>query len=148
MRITRTRLAVGAVASTAGAVLVPAAAAVAFISPPLVMLAEPQTPAYLVAQGAAADVTVEYSCTADRMGLQVALTEKVGRRIASGTTFTTVACDGATHRLVVRVSASAQGVAFAAGTANATASVSGCRTRSNHTICGEDSLDRTIRIRK
>jgi hypothetical protein len=148
MKITRARMAGGAAATTAAAVLVPAAAAVAFISPPLVLLGEPQSPAYLVAGGASVDATVEISCTADSMPVQVTLTEKVGKKIASGTGGTSISCDGATHRIVVRVKASPQGVAFAAGTANATVEVYGCRTRKDRTMCGSDVVERTIRLRK
>ena len=148
MKITRPRLVVGTVIASAAAVLIPSAAAVAFISPPLVMLAEAQSPARLVAGGAAVDVTVEYSCTADGMSLAVQVTEKVGKGIASGTGYTNVPCDGATHQVVVRAAANAAGRAFAAGSAATQTDVSGCRFRSGHGFCGQDSIQRTIKIKK
>ena len=61
MRITRTRMMSGAAALGIAAAVVPAAAAVAYNSPPLVLEAEAQSPARLVAQGAAVDVPVETS---------------------------------------------------------------------------------------
>jgi hypothetical protein len=119
-------------------------AAVAFISPPLVLLAEPQSPAHLVAGGAALDVTVDYTCAADSMFIDIQATEKVGKRLASGYGFVSVPCDGATHTTTVRLTAN--GTAFAKGTAAIRLSVSGCSQ--DFTVCGNDTINRTIAVTK
>lgn len=144
----RGRLLTGGVVAAGAAALLPAAAAVAFVSPPLVLLATPQSPAHLVAGGAALDVTVEYSCTAQpNMFVGVQVTEAVGRRrIASGAGSTSVACDGATHVTVVRVPATPGGAAFARGTAVVDTSVFGCRD--DFAVCGDDTISRTITVRR
>lgn len=144
----RGRLLTGGFVTAGVAALLPAAAAVAFISPPLVLLAGPQDPAHLVAGGAALDVTIEYSCTAQpSMFIDIQVTEAVGRRrIASGFGSTSVACDGATHVTVVRVPASPGGSAFARGTGTVTTSVFGCRD--DFAVCGSDSVNRTVTIRR
>lgn len=146
MKITRHRLLGATVVMSAAAVLLPSSAAVAFISPPLVLLAQPQSPAILVARGAAVDVPVEYTCTGTGMYINLTLTEKVGKKIASGSSWMNVSCDGATHRTLIRVAAS--GTAFAAGSAAAQADVSGCYVRNDRWICGNDSIVRTIKIKK
>jgi hypothetical protein len=149
MIFTKGRAAVAAVLVAGGAgVLAAAAPAVAFISPPLVLLGEAQSPGRLVAWGAAVDVTVEYSCTADRMYLGVQLAEKVGKKVAGGSGSTSVPCDGATHRVLVQVTANSGGPAFARGTAVANTSVSGCRVRKDKYLCGDDLVTRTIQLRK
>lgn len=146
MRITRSRLIAATMVTSAAAVLLPAATAVAYISPPLVLLAEAQSPATLVARGAAVDVPVEYSCTADSMFISVQVTERVGRGIASGFGSTTVPCNSATHRTLVQVPATSGVRAFRAGTASTRTYVSGCYTRNNRWACGDDLVMRTIRI--
>jgi hypothetical protein len=101
-----------------------------------------------VASGAAVDVTVQYSCTADEMFVGVQLTEKVGKKIASGSGGTSVPCDRATHNVVIRVAANPAGVAFAKGTAVADTSVSGCRSGNGRYVCGNDLVSRTIAVKK
>ncbi len=141
------RLLAGGFAAAGVAALLPAAAAVALVSPPLVLLATPQGPAHLAARGAALDVTVEYSCTAQpTMFVDVRVTEAVGRRIASGSGSTSVSCDGATHVTVVRVVANPAGSAFARGTAAVDTSVFGCRD--DFLVCGNDTVSRVVAIRK
>jgi hypothetical protein len=146
MKITQPRLVIGTVGASVAAVLLPSAAAVAFISPPLVLLAEAQGPAHLIAGGAGIDVPVEYSCTADEMYLSVQVTEKVGNGIASGSGSATVTCNGATHRALVRVTATVSGRAFAVGSAATQTDVSGCRERGDRYMCGSDRVVRTIRL--
>jgi len=147
MRITRPRLIGVSFVVSAAAALLPMSAAVAYISPPLVLLGEAQSPAALVAKGAAVDVPVEYSCTANSMFIGVTLTEKVGKGIASGSGYTSVPCDSATHRVLVRVPASPSGKAFAKGRASASTSVDGCLLRKRVYYCGSDSVDRTIKLK-
>jgi len=149
MNFTRARAAAVTVGVAGGiAVLAPGSPALAFISPPLVLLGEAQSPAHLVAAGAAVDVTMEYSCTADRMYVDLQITEKVGKKIASGTGSTSVLCDGGTHNTVIRVAASPSGVAFAKGTAVANTVVYGCRERNGRGMCGQDLISRTIAVKK
>lgn len=147
MFLNRTRTAAASALAAGGiALLSPGSPALAFISPPLVLLGEAQSPGHLVARGAAADVTVEYSCTAMSMYVNVRLTERVGRRVASGIGTTTVPCDGATHRVVVRVAADPAGAAFVRGRAVADTYVDGCRVDHNRYMCGRDTVTRTIRL--
>ncbi len=147
MKITRPRLIGGGIAATIAAVLLPVAAAVAYISPPLVLLAEPQSPAHMVARGAALDVTIEYSCTAtEGMYIDIQATERVGKRLAQGYGYAQVPCDGATHVTVVRLYAS--GTAFTKGRAAVQVNMSGCYFDGNDYFCGYDTINRTIRIRR
>ncbi len=149
MKITRPRLIGGGVAATIAAALLPVAVAVAYISPPLVLLAAPQSPAHLVARGAALDVTVEYSCTAtENMYIDIQATERVGNGLASGYGYTQVPCDGATHVTVVRLYASSPGKAFAKGRAAVQVNMSGCYFDGNDYFCGSDTINRTIRVRR
>jgi len=150
MKITRMRLLGGAAALATAAAVLPATAAVAFNSPPLVLEAEPRSPAHLVARGAAVDVPVEYSCTAnlDGMFIRLRLTEVVGGRIASGVASRTVPCDGATRVLVMRVAPETGSAPFATGRASVTTYVDGCYVTRDRFICGSDSIERTVRIRR
>jgi hypothetical protein len=149
MIFSKARIMTATVVAAGGlALLTPGSPALAFISPPLVLLGQALSPSYLVASGAAVDVTVEYSCTADSMYIGVQLTEKVGNKIASGSGATSIPCDAATHTTVIRVPANPAGVAFAKGTAVADTSVSGCRVRSGHYLCGSDLVSRTVAVRK
>lgn len=143
-------VAVGAavLASTAAAVL-PASSALAYISPPLVLLAEAQGPASLVAGGAAVDVPVEYSCSAaDVMYIGVQLVQGAKKKVAAGSGSTQVACDGRTHRVLVRVRAESAGAAFAKGQASATTDVYGCTSKGGGYLCGDDTVERTIKLKK
>jgi hypothetical protein len=129
------------------AAVLPIPTAVAYISPPLVLLATPQSPAHLVAGGAAVDVTVEYSCTAQSgMSIDLRVTEAVDGSIATGYGSTSVHCDGATHRTVVRVTASSLGAPFARGRGAVTTNLFGCME--SPWMCGSDTIYRTIRIRR
>jgi hypothetical protein len=142
-------VAVGAavLASTAAAV-VPASSALAYISPPLVLLAEAQGPALLVTGGAAVDVPVEYSCSAESMYIGVQLVQAVKKQVASGSGSTQVPCDGRTHRVLVRVRADGSGVAFAKGNASATTDVYGCTSKGGSYLCGDDTTERTVKLKK
>ena len=140
-------VAAAVLASTAAAV-VPATSALAYISPPLVLLAEAQGPASLVAGGAAVDVPVEYSCSAESMYIGVQLAQAVKKQVAVGSGSTQVPCDGRTHRVLVRVRADAAGVAFAKGKASATTDVYGCTSKGGGYLCGDDTIERTIKLKK
>jgi hypothetical protein len=148
MILTKVRAIAGSVVLAGGAaVLAPAAPALAYISPPLVLLGAAQSPSYLVAGGAAVDVVVEYSCSADGMYIGVQLTEKVGKKVASGHGNAYVGCDAATHRTLVRVTPDPAGAAFKKGTAVADTNVSGCIARDWQWYCGNDTVTRTINLK-
>ncbi|MGF1646049.1 MAG: hypothetical protein ACFCVF_03880 [Kineosporiaceae bacterium] len=148
--LTRARMIPAAVVlAGAATLLMPGSPALAYISPPLVLLAEPESPARLVAQGAAVDVTVEYSCAADFMGIGLSVRERVGRAVASGSGGVSVPCDGRTHRTVIRVPADGGGPAFTRGSAAVETFVDGCRTGDDGlAVCAVDRTFDTIRIRR
>jgi hypothetical protein len=149
MIISKTRAMVATVVTAGGlALLLPGSPALAYISPPLVLLGEAVAPARLVASGAAVDTTVKYSCTAQTMYVTVQLTEKVGKKIASGYGSASVPCDGATHTTVIRIVANSSGAAFAKGTGLADTSVSGCRIENGRYFCGSDQISSTIAVTK
>ena len=137
-----------AVVASAAAAVLPASGALAYISPPLALLAEAQGPALLVASGGAVDVPVEYSCSADEMYIGVQLAQGKQGAVATGSGSTQVACDGRTHRVLVRVRADAGSKAFARGSASATTDVFGCWTKGGKALCGDDSVERTIKLKK
>lgn len=149
MKITRPRLIGAAVAASAAAVLLPSSAAVAYVSPPLVLQAQAQSPARLVAHGAAVDVSVEYSCTADYMSISLQLTQRAGNHIVTGSGYTSsVLCDGATHLSVIRLSASSSDRPFKAGEAATTTSFWGYLYRDGRWLEGYEHADQTIMIKK
>jgi len=141
-----TKAATAAAALAAGAVFAvasPAQPAVAFFSGGLFLDAVPQSPATLVASGAAVDVPVEVTCNATFADLYVEVTERVGSGVASGAAYVPVGCTGSHQRVLVRVNASSAR-AFSKGTAVATATIFGC----GPSICGQDSTSATITIKR
>ena len=150
MTIARTRTAALAiVAAGALAALGPLQSAVAFISPPMVLLASAQSPAKLVAKGAAVDVTVNYTCAGvTQMSLGVTLTESVGRRTASGTAYAMVPCTGHSETKIMHVTADATGASFGTGTAGSVTHVYGERWANGRFYWGEDTFSQTIKIAK
>jgi len=142
-------VAISAALACGAATLVPMSSALAYISPPLVLLGEAQGPASLVASGAAVDVPVEYTCNADSMYIGVSLSQAAKKgMVASGSGSTVVPCDARTHRVLVRVRADASGVAFAKGNAAAGVDVFGCYTKGGKSLCGDDTTERTIKLKK
>jgi hypothetical protein len=122
----------------------PATPALAFFSGGLFLDVVPQSPATLVAGGAAVDTPVEVTCNATgTVFLHVNVTEKVGKKVASGDSFSTVSCSGAHQRFLVRVTASSD-TAFAKGSGVVTADVTGCNT----TLCGSETGSATVKIKK
>jgi len=148
MFMTRTRALAAAAALAAGGSLIAASPAVAYYSPPLIMVAEPQSPARLVAGGAAIDVTVEYSCTAtDGMSLSLDVAQKVGRKVATGYAYDYVTCNRRTQKTVLRVKST--GTAFGRGKAAVTTELSGCYSPDYWWgTCGDDQMDDVIRVKK
>lgn len=122
----------------------PATPALAFFSGGLFLDVIPQSPATLVASGAAVDAPVQVTCNAvGSVFVHVNVTEKVGKKVAVGDATTQVGCTGGHENIVVRVTASS-GAAFAKGTGVVTADVFGC----NDTLCGSETNSATVKIKK
>lgn len=109
-----------------------------------------QSPAHLVANGAAVDVPVLYTCsgTSGPAGLDVHVTERVsGNAIADGFGFLQGggSCTGEIKSATIEVTAN-PGRAFARGSAVATGDIFACRP--NSTFCGDGLNTQTITIVK
>ncbi len=127
------------------AVLSPSSSAVAYSSPPLFLDVSVQSPANLVAHGAAVSVPVIVTCTSNGAYVDVRVTEKVGKKTASGATSTTSGCTGGHQTILVTVPAgNGAGLAFAKGSAYATADIEGC---TSNFVCGTEHASATIKIK-
>jgi hypothetical protein len=149
IRSRRIKAAVAAVTvtgATTAAMLIPSSPAVAFSSGGLVLDVVVQSPAHLVAKGAAVGVPVEYTCSGTTFAsLSVTVTEKVsGGAIASGRgEAESLTCTGEIQSTTIDVVASGSR-AFVKGAAFAQGDISGCGV----SFCG-DQLDQvTIDIQK
>jgi hypothetical protein len=125
------------------AIVSPSSAAVAFSSPPLFLDVSVQSPGHLVARGAAVSVPVIVTCNSQGASVQLQLTEKVGKKVATGTNYVQVGCTGGHETVLITVPASA-GPAFAKGSAFATANIFGC---TSNFICGSETASATIKIK-
>jgi hypothetical protein len=148
IRNNRIKAAVAAVTiagATATAMLIPSSPAVAFSSGGLVLDIVLQSPAHLVANGAAVAVPINYTCFGTSFAeIQVNVTERVGNGIASGGVGVSNAnCSGEIQSITVDVTASPGGRAFVKGNAFATANIFGCAS-----ICGQETDSLTIAIRR
>lgn len=147
MKISRTKAAVVGTALAGGAALAlfsPASTALGFLSGGLHLDVTAQSPATLVARGAAIDIPVDVDCNATQNAfVSIGVTERVGSQTATGSGSAQVACNGGHQRFLIRVTA-ASGKAFAKGTAVANANIFGC----NNTTCGSESSSATIQIQK
>jgi hypothetical protein len=143
----RTRAAAAVVAILLGGLLALFATsgpAVAFFSGGLFLDVQVQSPAQLVARGAAVDVPLEVTCNASgTVDVFVSVTQKAGSGVAEGFGFTSVGCTGSGQQITVRVRASG-GKTFKQGTAVATAEVFGC----NRVTCGSETDSEVIEIRR
>jgi uncharacterized protein (DUF58 family) len=147
LRRLRTKKALAAIAIAAGAALATvgsAGSAVAFFSPPLLLLIHVDSPATLIAKGAGADVTLEIECAGVSGGafVNVSLTERSGSQVAQAFGSTQVGCTGQNEIIVVPVTAQ-PGKVLKKGTAIADASIFGCSTR----VCGSEEDRTTITVR-
>ena len=145
----RTKVAAAVVAIAAGGVLalfVSGAPAVAFFSGGLFLDIQVESPASLVARGAAVDVPLEVTCNAPRADVNVTVTQKSGSGVAQGFGFTSVGCTGSGQRITVRVRAGSFGKTFKTGTAVADAEISGCSQ--NFSVCGSETDSEVITIQK
>lgn len=103
------------------------------------------SPATLVARGAAVDVPVEVTCTSDQASVVVTLTEAVGgRALATGSGFATVGCTNVHERVLVTVTAVDR--PFRKGQAFADASVNGCTD--DFGFCGTEQDSATIGLHR
>ena len=146
MQTNNTKVAVigAALAGAVAVALATASPALAFLSGGLHLEAAAQSPATLLARGAALDVPVSVDCNATQNTfVNVGVTERVGSQTATGSGSVQAACNGGHQRLLIRVTA-ASGKAFAKGTAVANANIFGC----NNTTCGSESSSATIQIQK
>lgn len=147
LRITRIKAAAAAVAiagATAAAVFIPASPAVAFSSGGLALDIKIQSPAHLVAKGAALALPVEYTCSGtSNASLNVSVTEKVGSGVAEGSGFLdTLNCTGEIQTATITIPTSSA-KAFIKGTSFANAEIFGCSS-----FCGEQSTSGTVAIQK
>lgn len=146
----RTKVAAAALAVVAGGMLalfVSGGPAVAFFSGGLFLDVQVQSPAALVARGAAVDVPLEVTCNA-RPGTSsvfVTVTQKAGSGVAQGSGSTSVGCTGSGQQILVRVQASGAKT-FKQGTAVATADIFGCTQ--NFSVCGDETDSEVITIQK
>jgi hypothetical protein len=144
----RTKVAAALVAILAGALLAlfaTAGPAVAFFSGGLFLDVQVESPARLVARGAAVDVPLEVTCNAiGTASVNVSVTQKAGSGVAQGFGFTEVGCTGSGQQVTIRVQATSGEKAFKQGIAVATAQIFGC----NNTTCGSETDSETIDITK
>ena len=148
LRISRVVAAVVAVV-TGGALAAfgPAGPAVAYFSPPLYLDLRVDTPAYLVAGGAAVNVPVEVICTSSTAYVTVTITQSVNGTVAQGSTWADVGCTHAWQTFLLTVPATVSGAAFVRGSALAQASTSACTGPPDYT-CGAERYTATIRLRR
>ena len=146
----RTKLAAAMVALAAGSLLalfVSSGPAVAFFSGGLFLDVQVESPALLVARGAAVDVPLEVTCNArpGTASVQVSVTQKAGSGAAQGFGFTEVGCTGSGQQVIVRVQATGAKT-FKQGTAVASAEIFGCTA--NFSTCGSETDSETIDIKR
>jgi hypothetical protein len=143
----RTRAATAVVAILLGSLLAlftTSGPAVAFFSGGLFLDVQVQSPAQLVARGAAVDVTLEVTCSGTRTAeVYVTVTQKSGSGVAQGFGYTTVGCTGSGQLVTVRVLASG-GKTFKQGTAVVSAEIFACGTR----VCGSETDSEVIQIQR
>lgn len=147
IRSNRIKAAVAAVTvtgATTAALLIPGSPAVAYSSGGLVLDIAVQSPAHLIAKGAAVGVPVQYTCYGtDNAELAVSVTERVsGGDIAAGSgSVDNLLCTGEIQTTTVDITAEGTR-AFAKGSAFATGNIYGCSS-----FCGQESDSRTITIK-
>lgn len=146
MHTIKTKVAVigAALVGSVAVALSTASPALAFYSGGLHLDATAQSPATLLAGGAAIKVPVSIDCNAAVPSyLNVTVTQRVGSQIATGFGSAQVGCTGGHQDILIVVTASS-GKAFAKNVAVATTDISGC----NETTCANESITNTIRVKK
>jgi hypothetical protein len=143
----RGRLAAAVVAIVLGSVLALFATtgpAVAFFSGGLFLDVQVESPAHLVARGAAVDVPLEVTCNATgSVDVFVSVSQKAGSGVAEGFGSASVGCTGSGEQITVRVRASG-GKTFKQGSAVASAEIFGC----NNVTCGSETDSEVIQLQK
>jgi hypothetical protein len=118
--------------------------AVAFFSGGLFLDVQVQSPARMVARGAAVDVPVEVTCNATGNAfVQVSVSQKAGSGVAQGFGSAEVGCAGSGQHILVRVQAFG-GKTFKQGTAVASAEIFGC----NRVTCGSETDSEVIQVQR
>lgn len=147
MRTKRTRVAAAVVALLLGGLLALFATsgpAVAFFSAGLFLDVQVESPARLLARGAAIEVPLEVTCNATgSVDLFVSVSQRSGSGVAEGFGFESVPCSGSGEQVTVTVQATG-GKVFKKGTAVVTAEVFGC----NEAICGSETDTEVIEIQR
>ena len=117
--------------------------AVAFFSGGLFLDVQVNSPATLVAKGAAVVVPVEVTCNATGTAfVDVTVTQKSGSGVAQGFGSTSVGCTGSGEQITVLVRATGAKT-FKKGDAVATAEIFGC----NNVTCGSETDSEVIQIK-
>ena len=118
--------------------------AVAFFSGGLFLDVQVESPAHLVARGAAVDVPLEVTCNATgSVDVFVSVSQKAGSGVAEGFGSTSVGCTGSGEQVTVRVRASGAKT-FKQGSAVANAEIFGC----NNVTCGSETDSEVIQLQK
>ncbi len=146
----RTKVTAAVVALAAGSLLalfISSGPAVAFFSGGLFLDVQVESPARLVARGAAVDVPLEVTCSQGTAfaSVRVTVTQRSGSGVAQGTAFENVGCTGSGQQVVVRVQATGAKV-FKQGPAVASAEVFGCTP--NFSTCGSETDSQAVAIQK
>jgi hypothetical protein len=116
---------------------------VAFFSGGLFLDVQVESPATLVAKGAAVQVPLEVTCNATGTAfVQVTVTQKAGSGVAQGSGSTSVGCTGSGEQITVLVRATGA-KAFKKGDAVATAEIFGC----NNVTCGSETDSEVIQLK-
>ncbi|MEO6500600.1 MAG: hypothetical protein ABIQ09_01670 [Jatrophihabitantaceae bacterium] len=126
------------------ALLSPSSPAVAYSSPPLFLDVSIQSPAHLVAKGAAVTIPLTVICTAPSAPenfVDVQITQRSGNKVASGWDYAYLGCTGSRQQITITVSA-ASATRFSKGPAYVTARIVGCTDY----FCGQEYNDATIQI--
>jgi hypothetical protein len=147
MRTKRTKVATAAVAILLGGLLTVFATsgpAVGFFSAGLFLDVQVESPARLLARGAAIEVPLEVTCNATgSVDLFVSVSQRSGSGVAEGFGFEQVPCSGSGEQVTVTVQATG-GKVFKKGSAVVTAEVFGC----NEAICGSETDTEVIEIQR
>jgi hypothetical protein len=143
----RTRAAAAVVAILLGGLLALFATsgpAVAFFSGGLFLDVQVDSPARLLARGAAIEVPLEVTCNAvGTVEVQVTVTQRSGSGATQGFGFEKVGCTGAGEQVTVVVQVFGP-KAFRKGTAVVTAEVFGC----NNVTCGSETDTEVIELQR
>ncbi len=117
--------------------------AVAFFSGGLFLDVQVNSPATLLAKGAAVQVPVEVTCNATGSAfVAVTVTQKSGSGVAQGAGSTQVGCAGSGEQITVLVTATGA-KPFKKGDAVATAEIFGC----NNVTCGSETDSEVIQLK-